>query len=88
MATKLRRVTISLPTELDDVLARMSKLTGMPQSKFIVKCLEENISTMNTICEAVESAQMGDEEKSVNLLHQALGRVIATSGSVFSESEK
>ncbi|WP_342652613.1 hypothetical protein NM449_17840 (plasmid) [Vibrio metschnikovii] len=76
MATKKRRLIISLPTELDEALSRFSKVTGQPQSSFVVTCLMENIDSLNLISDAVEQAKAGNISQSEALIAQALGTTI------------
>ncbi len=76
MATKKRRLIISLPTELDEALTRFSKVTGQPQSSFVVTCLMENIDSLNLISDAVEQAKAGNISQSEALIAQALGTTI------------
>lgn len=68
MPTKLRRITLSLPPELDEVLARFGRVTHGSQAKFIIECLQGSIPVINGICDAVEAAQLGDVSKAGELL--------------------
>jgi len=60
MPTKLRRVTLSLPPELDQALARFGEVTHGSQAKFIVECLEGSIPVIHGICDAIETAKGGN----------------------------
>ncbi|WP_232604840.1 hypothetical protein, partial [Photobacterium carnosum] len=62
--------------DVDEALIRVSEITGMAQSKFIVHCLRENLETMHAVCDAVEELKKGNKEKSNDLLCQALGKAI------------
>ena len=73
MATTKRRITISLPKEVDEVLLRYSKLTGCSQSAFVVDCLEQNVPSLNALCEAVEAASAGNQALYQEKVQQALG---------------
>lgn len=84
MATKLRRLLVSLPPDVDAALARFSEVTGTPQSKFVVDCLRQNVNTLNTISHAVEAARDGDSKKSTDLLNRAIGEALT---SAMSETE-
>ena len=81
MATKLRRVTVSLPAEVDIALTRVCEATGMAQSKFIVECLQRNVEMMNALCDAVEEFKSGNGDKSEALICEALGRLILKANS-------
>lgn len=76
MPTKKRRLIISLPPELDQALVRFSKVTGQPQSSFVLSCLMENIESLNLITDAVEQAKAGNISQSEALIAQALGTTI------------
>lgn len=76
MPTKKRRLIISLPPELDEALVRFSRVTGQPQSSFVVTCLMENIASLNLISDAVEQAKAGNISQSEALIAQALGTTI------------
>jgi predicted DNA-binding protein len=76
MPTKKRRLIITLPPELDAALVRFSKVTGQPQSSFVLSCLMENIESLNLITDAVEQAKAGNISQSEALIAQALGSTI------------
>lgn len=76
MGTSKRRISLSLPPELDEVLARYSKLTGASQSSFVVDCLMQNVPTFNTLCDAIEAATLGNEQLYQDKIHQALGQTL------------
>ena len=68
MPTKLRRITLSLPPELDQALARFGSVTKGSQARFVVECLEGSIDVINGISDAVEAALSGDNERAGVLL--------------------
>jgi len=76
MPTKKRRLIISLPPELDEALSRFSKVTGQPQSSFVLHCLMENLQTLNLISDAAEQAKAGNISHAEALIAQALGTTI------------
>lgn len=76
MPTKKRRISLSLPPEIDVVLERYSRLTGCSQSKFVVECLMQNVGTFNTLCDAIEAALAGDEKLYQDKIHQSLGQTL------------
>lgn len=75
MATKLRRITLSLPLELDEALARFGRVTHGSQAAFIVECLQGNISIINAICDGIEAAKLGDSDKTTELLSLEVNRL-------------
>lgn len=76
MPTKKRRISLSLPPEVDVVLARYSKLTGCSQSRCVVDCLVQNVGTFALLCDAIEAAKAGDEQLYQDKVHQALGKTM------------
>ena len=68
MPTKLRRISISLPPELDESLARFSRLTNSSQASFVVECLQGNISVIDGISDAIEAAMNGNKGLADNIL--------------------
>lgn len=68
MPTKLRRVTLSLPLELDQALARFGEVTHGSQAKFIVECLEGSIPVIHGICDAIEAAKGGNVDGAHGIL--------------------
>ena len=80
MPTKKRRLIISLPQELDEALVRFSKVTGQPQSSFVLSCLMENLEALKLLTEAVEQAKAGNVSQYEALIAQALGTTLLKIG--------
>lgn len=86
MATDKRRITISLPIEVDEALAEFSEVTGQPQSAFVVSCLVENVESLKLLTNAVREAKKGNVEGSNALIAQAFGTSLMNM--IKSEEEK
>jgi hypothetical protein len=76
MATKLRRITISLPADVDVALKRFSDATGTNQSGFVVECLRQNVATLHALADAVDAAKSGDMAGYERLVKQSLGEAL------------
>lgn len=85
MATKLRRVTLSLPPELDQALARYGDITHASQAKFIVECLESSIPVIHGMCDAVEAAKNGDVSVAKDLISEQVSTVESRFNSIESD---
>ncbi|HGO5294185.1 hypothetical protein H3N34_19715 [Photobacterium damselae subsp. damselae] len=72
MATKLRRLNICLPPELDPVIAELSRITGESQSSFVVNCLMENLDSFKLMIEAYKQAELGNASEFEKLFMKAL----------------
>ncbi|MCP3700204.1 MAG: hypothetical protein GY920_16895 [Aliivibrio sp.] len=80
MATKKRRLMISLPADVDEALVRFSEVTGSPQTKFVTECLVENVPTIHKLCDAIEAHKAGDMTRYQSLIAEALGNSILSVG--------
>ncbi|EGQ8272771.1 TPA: hypothetical protein N2903_004451 [Vibrio parahaemolyticus] len=76
MATDKRRITISLPKELDEALAEFSEVSGQAQSAFVVSCLLENVESLKLITQAIREAKSGNVSRYEALMAQALGTTL------------
>jgi predicted transcriptional regulator len=73
MATNKRRITISLPKDVDDALSEFSEVTGQAQSAFVVSCLSENVESLKLLTRAIKEAKSGNVSGYEALMAQALG---------------
>ena len=76
MTTTKRRLTISLPEDVDLALAEFSQVTGQAQSAFVVSCLTENIDSLRLLTQAIKEARKGNIDGYEALIAQALGTTI------------
>jgi predicted DNA-binding protein len=73
MTTNKRRITISLPQDVDEALTEFSEVTGQAQSAFVVSCLSENIESLKLLTQAIKEAKSGNISGYEALMAQALG---------------
>lgn len=73
MPTNLRRITISLPPDVDQALQRFSDATGGNQSGFVVECLRQSVDTLHALADAVEAAKNGDKAGYEHFIKKSLG---------------
>lgn len=76
MPTKLRRITISLPPDVDVALKRFADATGTNQSGFVVECLRQNVETLHALADAVDAAKNGDMAGYERLMKQSIGEAL------------
>ena len=76
MATDKRRITISLPKEVDEALAEFSEVSGQAQSAFVVSCLGENVQALKLMTQAIREAKSGNVSGYESLMAQALGATL------------
>lgn len=69
MATRKNRIAISVTDELNDLLTRLSNLSGQPKSKIILEMVEDTQPYLEEIVKALEMAENAkDSRKPVSLL--------------------
>lgn len=73
MTTSKRRITISLPQDVDDALSEFAEVTGQAQSAFVVSCLSENVESLKLLTQAIKEAKIGNVSGYEALIAQALG---------------
>lgn len=73
MTTNKRRITISLPQDVDEALTEFSQVTGQAQSAFVVSCLSENVESLRLLTQAIKEAKSGNVSGYEALMAQALG---------------
>jgi predicted transcriptional regulator len=76
MTTKKRRLTISLPEDVDLALSEFAEVTGQAQSAFVVSCLSENIESLRLLTQAIREARKGNVDSYEALVAQALGTTL------------
>ena len=69
MATRKNRIAISVTDELNDLLTRLSNLSGQPKYKIILEMVEDTQPYLEEIVKALEMAENAkDSRKPVSLL--------------------
>ncbi len=64
-----KRIALSVPPEMDDVLDRISVLTQQPKTKIILELLEEFVPVLQQTLDALEKIQE-NKENAVNIAKQ------------------
>ena len=64
-----KRIALSVPPEMDDVLDRISVLTQQPKTKIILELLEEFVPVLQQTLDALEQIQE-NKENAVNIAKQ------------------
>lgn len=59
MPTKKRRIQLCLDPDLDIVFAKLSELTGRPQSALVTELLRDTLPVLQQTVEALELAKSG-----------------------------
>jgi predicted transcriptional regulator len=77
MTTKLRRITIALPPEVDTALAAMAKAESRPQSKVVVDILQEFAPTMLSMAKLHEQIKAGKKVDAKRTIQHMLGDQMA-----------
>lgn len=73
---KNRKLLVSLPPEIDEALSRFSTASGIPQTKFIIDCLQQQIPSLNALSDAFEARAKGDNDRFNELLRVAAGEAL------------
>lgn len=77
MTTKHRRITISLPPEVDIALAAMAKAEGRPQAKIVTEVLQEFTPTMAAMAKLHEQIKAGKKVDAKRTIQHMLGDQMA-----------
>ena len=59
-----KRIALSVPPEMDDILDRLSALTTQPKTKLIVEMLEEYMPILEQTVDALEQIKVNKENAS------------------------
>lgn len=88
MATRKRRIILSLSPELDQAIDRLAKARERPRASVLVEILEEMVPSLNALSEAVEVSKSAPEQaysKLFGLLSSAMAQGGAIGQSLVSE---
>lgn len=61
MPTRKPRIALTVPDELNDVLDRVSDLSGTPKTKLIIEMLEQYAPVLEQVLEALEKIKSDKE---------------------------
>ena len=59
-----KRIALSVPPEMDEVLERLAALTNQPKTKLILEMLEEYVPVLEQAINALEQIQANKENAS------------------------
>lgn len=77
MATNHRRITISLPPDVDRALSEFAEAMEMPQSKAVVGILEQSAETMLAMAKVARQLKEGNRRAASKTIQNAFGEKLA-----------
>ena len=77
MTTKHRRITISLPPEVDAALAELAKVDNRPQAKIVTEYLVEMVPSMVAMAKIANQMKAGKQADAKRTLQHWLGDSMA-----------
>ncbi len=77
MSTKLRRITISLPVEVDAAIAELAEVTGKPQAGVITGLLQEQVEILVAMAKMARQMKAGQLAQAKRTLQHTLGDQLA-----------
>lgn len=77
MATPLKRLTISLPRDVDEAVVALSKAQGVPQSKAIISVLKEFTPAMLALAKLTEQMKAGQTSAVHETVRHLMGDAMA-----------
>lgn len=77
MTTNLRRITISLPPGVDEVVRDFAKSEGISQSKVITNILSEFAPTMRNLIEIQKQMKAGRMQEAKRVMQHTFGDMMA-----------
>lgn len=72
MPTVKRRIGLSVPDDVDEVLTGIASLTSRPKTSLIVELLEQSLPNLRVTLEAMRLAQQGKQDTALNLMADLL----------------
>jgi predicted DNA-binding protein len=61
MSSQKPRIALTVPDEINDLLERLSDLTGTPKTKIIIEMLGEYLPVLSSIVETLEQVKADKE---------------------------
>lgn len=77
MTTKNRRITISLPPEVDAALLAMAQAEGRPQAKVVTEILTEFAPNMLSMAKLHEQIKAGKKQDAKRTIQHMMGDQLA-----------
>jgi hypothetical protein len=78
MSTNLRRITITLPIDVDVALVAMSKAEGRPQAKIVTDCLTEFVPVMVQVAKFHQQIKNGKKIDAKQTIQHMFGDAMAS----------
>ena len=80
MSTNLRRITISLPPDLDDALKALAKAQNKPQARVIIETLNQFVPTFKHMAIITEQANSGHIIEAKRAAKEFIGEALLSLG--------
>lgn len=77
MPTNLRRITITLPPEVDEAVTAMAEAEGIPHAKVVSRVLADFAPTMLAMAKVVKQAKLGQMAEAKRTMQHAYGDQLA-----------
>lgn len=71
--TQNKRVALTLPPEIDDVLTEISQLTATPKTALITELLSDSMPVMLEVCKAIKQVKEGQKQLVIETMGKFLG---------------
>lgn len=72
MVAQNKRVALSLPLEIDDLLTELSKLTATPKTAIITELLTDSLPVIAQVIEAIKQAKSGQKNLAIETMAKFL----------------
>lgn len=67
-----KRVALSLPPKIDDILTELSKLTAQPKTVIITELLSDSLPIFEQVIKAINEAKQGHEQLAIETMGKFL----------------
>ena len=70
--SKSKRIALTLPPEIDSLLAEVSALTGTAKTGLITELLRDTVPVMKQVIESIKQAKQGQEKLAIETMAKFL----------------
>lgn len=70
-----KRIALSVPPDMDDVLDKLSDLTGQPKTKIILEMMEQYVPVLEQTVEALEQIR-DNKENALSIVQKFAGDLL------------
>ena len=70
-----KRIALSVPPDMDDVLDKLSDLTGQPKTKIILEMMEQYVPVLQQTVEALEQIR-DNKENALSIVQKFAGDLL------------